>query len=227
VNAAPNRKPSRTRTPYWVSIFVATTVLLAVLAAGRVAERKRVEENYVASAHASAAKMAADFAHHLDQLAEDTHLLAEQFWQPGQTPDYPKAIRTRVLADGVRVLASAVHHCRGLIFSQNGRDFEVALDPTEDPALEPWLKEQGAPGLLRRRTLATRLLGPMHRAGRAAVLRAGPEPALRHGARRRGCPPPFRNLAAWPSERTRRFVLAGRRGNPVGRLRLVRHLPGA
>ena len=162
--ATPERKPSRTRTPYWVSIFVATTVLLAVLAAERLAEHKRVEENYVATAHAAAAKMAADFAHHLDQLAEDTHLLAEQFWQSRQNPDYPKAIRTRVLADGVRVLASAAHHCRGVIFSQNGLDFEVALAPTEDPALEPWLREQGRKAFAAPHA-STRLLGPMNAPG--------------------------------------------------------------
>jgi signal transduction histidine kinase len=164
VIATPDRPASRTRTPYWVSVFVATTVLLAVLAAGRVAEHRRVEENYVASAHASAAKMAADFAHHLDQLAEDAHLLAEQFWQPGQKSDYPQEIRTRVLADGVRVLASAVHHCRGVIFSQNGRDFEVALDPAEDPALVPWLKEQGRKAFSAPHA-STRLLGPMNAPG--------------------------------------------------------------
>jgi len=136
------------------------TVLLSVLTASRVDERKRVEENFVASAHASAAKMAADFTHHLDQLAEDTHLLAEQFWQPQQTPEYPRALRTRVLADGVRVLASVVHHFRGMVLSQNGRDFELALDDDEDPTLGPWLKEQGRQAFLAPHA-SPRLLGPM------------------------------------------------------------------
>ena len=139
---------------------MATTVILSVLAAGRVAEHQRVEENYVASARAAAAKMAADFDHHLDQLAEDTHLLAEQFWRTDKNPDYPRALRSRGLADGVRVLGSVVHHFRGVALSQNGRDFELALDDEEDPNLGPWLMEQG-----RRATLAPhaspRLIGPM------------------------------------------------------------------
>jgi signal transduction histidine kinase len=143
-----------------VSIFAAITVLLSVLAASRVAEHKRVEENYVAAARASAAKMAADFAHHLDQLAEDAHLLAEQFWQTRQDPAYPPGVRIKVLTDGVRALASAVHHCRGVVFSTNGQDIELALDPGEDPALVPWLKDQARKAFLAPHT-SPRLLGPM------------------------------------------------------------------
>jgi signal transduction histidine kinase len=160
VIATPDRKSSRTRTPYWVSVSVTITVLLSVLTASRVDERKRVEENFIASADAAAAKMTADFDHHLDQLAEDTRLLAEQFWQPKQIPAYPRALRTRVLADGVRVLASVVHHFRGVVLSQNGRDFELALDDEEDPTLGAWLKEQGRQAFLAPHA-SPRLLGPM------------------------------------------------------------------
>jgi signal transduction histidine kinase len=156
----PDHRASRTRTPYWVSVSITITVLLSVLTASRVAERKRVEDNFVASAHASADKMASDFGHHLDQLAEDTHLLAEQFWQPKHIPEYPHALQTRVLADGVRVLASVVHHFRGVVLSQNGRDFELALDEEEDPTLGPWLKEQGRKAFLAPHA-SPRLLGPM------------------------------------------------------------------
>ena len=158
------RKPSRTLTSYWVSIFVAATVLLAVVAAGEVAERKRVEEKYAVAARVSASKLAADFEHHLDQLAEDAHLLAELCWQTGQDSRYPRVLREKVLSDGVRALSSAVHHCRGVAFSEDGRNIELALDPSEDAALAPWLKEE-ARASFSASPISPRLQGPMRAPG--------------------------------------------------------------
>ena len=160
----PQRKPSRVLTPYWVSIFVAATVLLAVVAAGEVAERKRMEDNYEGAARMSATKVAADFEHHLDQLAEDAHLLAELLWQTGQDPRYPRALREKVLGAGVRALSSAVHHCRGVAFSPDGQTIDLALDPSEDKALAPWLQEEARKSFLASPTLP-RLLGPMRAPG--------------------------------------------------------------
>jgi signal transduction histidine kinase len=160
----PQRKPSRALTPYGISLFVAATVLLAVVATGEVAERKRVEEEYAVAARMAVTKMAADFEHHLDQLAEDAHLLAELLWQTGQDPQYPRALREKVLSDGVRVLSSAVHHCRGVAFSRDGKTFELALDPSEDPALAPWLQAQGREALSAS-SASPRLIGPMRAPG--------------------------------------------------------------
>ncbi|HEX7501274.1 MAG TPA: ATP-binding protein [Polyangia bacterium] len=164
VDDLPQSKPVRALTPYGVSIFVAATVLLAVVAAGEVAERKRLEEKHADAARMAVTKMAADFEHHLDQLAEDAHLLAELLWQTGQDPQYPRALREKVLGHGVRALASAVHHCRGVGFSQDGKTFDLALDPSEDAALVPWLQEQGRKALLTSSALP-QLLGPMRAPG--------------------------------------------------------------
>ena len=142
-NLPADGKRSRGLTPLWVSVFIATTVVLAIAAAGRIAERKRLEEKFSTTARLSVAKMAADFDRHLDQLSEDAALLAELLWQTGKEPKCPQAIRDKVLDDSVRVLSSAVHHCQGVAFSQNGKDFDLALAPSEDATLAPWLKEQG------------------------------------------------------------------------------------
>ena len=163
-DSKPDRKPSRTLAPYWVSFFVALTVLLSAIAAGLVTARKRQEENHAAAARLAVSKMAADFEHHLEQLAEDARLLAELLWQTGQNPQYPPAIRERVLGDGVRALSSAVHHCRGVAFAQSGENFDVALDPTEDPALAPWLKELGRK-LSPASRASPRLVGPLRAPG--------------------------------------------------------------
>jgi hypothetical protein len=160
----PDRKRTRGLSLYWVSFFVGITVLLSVLAAGRMAERKRMEEKYATTTHMIANKMAADFEHHLSQLAEDARLLAELHWQTGQDPQYPKTVRERVLRDGVRALSSAVHFCRGVGFSQDGKEFEVALDPSEDAALGPWLKEE-ARKIASQGRASPRLLGPMQAPG--------------------------------------------------------------
>ena len=136
-------KRSRGLTPIWVSVFIATTVVLAMAAAERIAERKRLEEKFSATARLSVAKMAADFDRHLDQLSEDAALLAELLWQTGKEPRCPQTIRDKVLDDSVRVLSSAVHHCQGVAFSQDGRNFDLALDPGEDAGLAPWLRDQG------------------------------------------------------------------------------------
>ena len=160
----PERKPTRILTPYWVSAFVAATVLLAVFAAGEVAERNRMEEKYAVATRVSATKLAADFEHHLDQLAEDVHLLAELHWQTGQDPDYPRALREKVLGDGVRALSSAVHHCRGVAFSGDGRNIDLALDPSEDAALAPWLQEEARASFLAS-PASPRLIGPVRAPG--------------------------------------------------------------
>jgi len=140
------------------------TVVLSVMAAGQVAERRRVEEAYAAAADTSVARMATDFEHHLQQLAEDARLIAELLWQTGQDSQYPRALRERVLSNGVRALSSAVHHCRGVGFSADGIRFDVALDPNEDPALGPWLAEQGSKAASADRG-AQGLLGPLRAPG--------------------------------------------------------------
>jgi signal transduction histidine kinase len=160
----PRRKPSRALTPYGVSIFAAATVILAVVAAEEVAEHKRLEEKCAVDARTAVTKMAVDFEHHLDQLAEDAHLLAELLWQTGQDPRYPQALREKVLGDGVRALSSAVHHCRGVAFSRDGKTFDLALDPSEDAALAPWLQEQGRKAISASSPSA-QLLGPMRAPG--------------------------------------------------------------
>jgi signal transduction histidine kinase len=153
-------KPTRTLTPYWVSLFVAITILLSLLAAGRVAEHQRLEAQHDGTARVAVQKMADDFEHHLDQLAEDAHLLAELLWQTGQDPRYPAVLREKVLRDGVHALSSAVHHCRGIAFSADGKSFDLAIDPDEDPALAPWLQEQARKAYQAGST-SPRLLGPL------------------------------------------------------------------
>jgi signal transduction histidine kinase len=160
----PLRRPDHALTPYGISTFVAATVLLAVFAAGEVAERKRAEEKHAVDARMAVTKMAGDFERHLDQLAEDAHLLAELVWQTGQDPRYPRALREKVLSGGVRALSSAVHHCRGVAFSRDGKTFELAVDPSEDVALVPWLQEQGRQALSAS-FASPQLLGPMRAPG--------------------------------------------------------------
>jgi signal transduction histidine kinase len=124
-------------------VFIAATILLAVIAAGQVADRARLQDQYHASAQAAVEKIATDFEHHLSQLAEDARLIADVLWQTGNDPDYPPTLRSKVLEDGVRALSGAAHHCRGIAFSEDGESFEVALDPREDRELAAWLGEQG------------------------------------------------------------------------------------
>ena len=137
---AKNRRPL---TPYLALIFVGSAVWLSVLAAGLLAERRRLEEKSDGEARAAVAKMAEDFDHHFDQLAEDTRLLAELIWQAERDPLYPRAAAGKVLSAGVRSLASAVHHCRGLSFSRDGKLFEIELAAGEDPTLGSWLESEG------------------------------------------------------------------------------------
>ena len=158
------RKSSRTLTPYWFWIFIAVTVFLAVFAAREVAEHRRLEEAYAIAARTLVTKLAADFEHHLDQLAEDVHLLAELQWQSRQDPRYPRVLREKVLNDGVRALSSAVHHCRGVAFLGDGQAIEWALDPSEDAALATWLQEQTRT-LLPASSASPRLLGPIRAPG--------------------------------------------------------------
>lgn len=145
--------------PYWISIFIAFTVLLSVIAADRVAERRRLAEKFSLDASAAVAKMAADFDHHLDQLAEDARLLAEMLWQSEKDASYPAAMRAKVLRDGVHALTSAVDYCRGVAFSHDGQAFQTVLDPDEDVAVTPWLQEQGRRAYHGERD-GHRLLGP-------------------------------------------------------------------
>jgi signal transduction histidine kinase len=142
-NLTPEGKRPRGQASIWAAVFIVTTVVLAIAAAERIAERKHLEERFSSTAQLSVAKMAADFDRHLDQLAGDAALLAELLWQTGKEPRCPPALRDKVLDDSVRVLSSAIHHCQGVAFSQNGTDFDLALEPSEDARLAPWLKEQG------------------------------------------------------------------------------------
>jgi signal transduction histidine kinase len=142
-----------------VSLLVATTVLLSVLAAGRVAERRRIEEQHAAAAAVAVQKLADDFEHQFRQLAEDARLLAELFWQTGEDPLYPAAVRAKVLRDGVRATLAAVDHFRGIAISKDGKHFDLALDPSESKALGPWLLEQ-APKLVSGAPSSVRLFGP-------------------------------------------------------------------
>lgn len=152
-------KPTRALKPYWVSIFVAFTVLLSVVAANRVADRRRLTEKYSSEANAAVTKLAVDFDHHLEQLAEDTRLIAQLVWQSENDANYPAALRTKVLRDGVHALTSAVDYCRGVAFSTDGKKFQTALDPDEDSALGPWLEEHGRDAYHGERN-GHRLLGP-------------------------------------------------------------------
>jgi signal transduction histidine kinase len=160
--AAPPSQAERARsfTPYWVSLLVAITVLLSVLAAGRVAEQRRLEEQYRAAAAVAVQKLADDFEHHFSQLAEDARLLAELFWQTGADPHYPAAVRDKVLRDGVRAMRAAVDYFKGLAISKDGKSFDLSLDPAEDAALAPWLLEQ-APRLVSGAPHSVRLFGPL------------------------------------------------------------------
>ena len=160
----PDAKRARAFTPYWVSFFIVSTVLLAVIAAGMVAGRRRQEERHAEGARLAVGQMAASFEHHLAKLAEQARLVAELPWQTGDDPQYPPALRERVLRDGVRALTSAVHHCRGVAFSEPGEKIEVALDPAEDPAMAAWLKEIG-PKLTSTYQATPRLVGPMRGPG--------------------------------------------------------------
>jgi signal transduction histidine kinase len=153
------RRPSRAFTPYWVSLFIAFTVLLSVVAADRIGERRRLTEKYSVQASSLVAKMATDFDRHLDQLAEDARLLAELLWQSQNDPRYPAAMRSKVLRDGVHALSSAVEYCRGVAFSRDGQLFETSLDPDEDPALAGWLEDHGRRAYHGERN-GHRLLGP-------------------------------------------------------------------
>lgn len=161
-SAAP--KNTRPLAPYGVSIFVAFTVLLSVIAADRVADRRRLAEKYAVEARAAVTKLATDFDNHLDQLAEDTRLLARLLWQSEKDANYPAAVRAKVLRDGVIALTSAVDYCRGVAFSTDGRTFQTALDPEEDLALAPWLEERGQVAYHGQRD-GHRLLGPYWTAG--------------------------------------------------------------
>jgi len=155
-------RPSKTKrplTPYLALIFVGSAVWLSVLAAGLLAERRRLEEKSDGEARAAVAKMAADFDRHFDQLAEDTRLLAELIWQAERDPLYPRAAAGKVLSAGVRALASAVHHCRGLSFSREGKSFEIELAPDENPILGAWLEAEGRKAFAKG-TRGTQLFGP-------------------------------------------------------------------
>jgi signal transduction histidine kinase len=156
-SAAP--KPARVLTPYGVSIFVAFTVILSVVAADRMADRRRLAEKYAVEASAVVGKIAADFDHHLDQLAEDTRLIAQLLWQSEKDANYPASVRAKVLRDGVHALTSAVDYCRGVTFSTDGKNFQTALDPDEDLAIAPWLEERGRVAYHGERD-GHRLLGP-------------------------------------------------------------------
>jgi signal transduction histidine kinase len=135
--------PARALAPFGVAVFIATTAILAAIASTQVAERKRLEEQYDEAARRSVTKMAAEFERHLGQLAEDARLLADLLWHTSEDPDYPAVLRNKVLLGGVRALSSAVHQCRGVAFTHDGEDFEVAIDPDEDPALADWLRQEG------------------------------------------------------------------------------------
>jgi signal transduction histidine kinase len=152
-------KPVRAPTPYWVALSIAFAVLLSLVAAERVAERKRLTEKYNAEAGVLVTKMAADFDRHLDQLAEDARLLAKLLWQSENDPRYPVPARDRVLRDGVHALTSAVDYCRGVAFSRDGKTFQTGLDPDEDATLAPWLEEHGRQAYHGDRD-GHRLLGP-------------------------------------------------------------------
>lgn len=152
-------KPARALKTYWVSVFVAFTVLLSVIAADRLADRRRLAEKYETNANAVVTKLAADFDHHLHQLAEDTRLLAQLGWQSEDDGDYPAAIRTQVLRAGVHALTSAVDYCRGVAFSTDGKEFQTELERNEDAALGPWLEERGREAYHGQRN-GHRLLGP-------------------------------------------------------------------
>jgi signal transduction histidine kinase len=160
----PAPKAARPLTPYWVSVFVAFTVILSVLTADRVADRRRLAEKYSVEASGAVSKLAADFDHHLDQLAEDTRLLAKLLWQSEKDANYPAAARAKVLRDGVHALTSAVDYCRGVAFSTDGKTFQTALDPDEDVALAPWLEEHGRVAYHGERD-GHRLLGPYWASG--------------------------------------------------------------
>jgi signal transduction histidine kinase len=150
--------------PFGVSVFILATVILAVIASSQISERKRLEDSDDAAARASAAKMSADFERHLGQLAEDARLLADLLWQTSEDPDYPAALRNKVLLGGVRALSSAVHQCRGVAFSQDGEDFEIAIDPNEDPALADWLRDEGRKAMSHSEHAAS-LRGPIRAPG--------------------------------------------------------------
>lgn len=135
-------KRVRTPTPLWVLVFVTITVALGIAAAYRVAERQQLEERFATRARLSVAKMAADFDRHLKQLTEDGALFAELLWRTSKSPNCPTAIHDRVLDKSIHVLSSAVLHCQGVAFSEDGKAFDYALDPGEDGSLAPWLKEQ-------------------------------------------------------------------------------------
>jgi signal transduction histidine kinase len=159
-----NRRPARALAPYWISIFITFTVLLSVIAADRVAERRRLADKFALDASAAVTKMAADFDHHLDQLTEDARLVAELLWQSEKDSSYPAAMRAKVLRDGVHALTSAVDYCRGVAFSSDGRVFQTGLDPDEDAALAPWLEEHGRRAYNGERD-GHRLLGPYQTPG--------------------------------------------------------------
>ena len=159
-----NRRPARALTPYWVSISIAFTVLLSVIAADRVGERSRLAEKYSIEASAAVTKLVADFDHQLDQLAEDARLLADLLWQSEKDANYPAAVRAKVLRDGVHALTSAVDYCRGVAFSSDGKTFQTALDPDEDSGLAPWLEQRGRDAYHGERN-GQRLLGPYQNTG--------------------------------------------------------------
>ena len=66
----PDAKRARAFTPYWVSLFIASTVLLAVIAAGMVAGRRRQEER-----HAEGARLAVGQTRAADILGIDPSTL--------------------------------------------------------------------------------------------------------------------------------------------------------
>lgn len=138
--------PQHTRTawlaPYGVSLVVAGAVILAVMASGRLAEHRRLEDRHAHIARGQVGRLASDFDSHVDQLGEDARLLAELAWQTEKDPHYPPEVRAKVLRDGVRALSSAVDYCRGVAFSPDGQGVEVALEPTESPALAAWLGDE-------------------------------------------------------------------------------------
>jgi signal transduction histidine kinase len=146
--------------PYGASLVVALGVLLSIVASGRIAERKRLEDRFAAVARAQVARLAADFDSHVDQLGEDARLLAELAWQTGEDPQYAPEVRKKVLRDGVRALSSAVEYCRGVAFSKDGHNSDVALDPTEDGSITAWLRDQAHQAHAQQQN-GPHLLGPL------------------------------------------------------------------
>ena len=146
--------------PYGVSLVVALGVLLSVVASGRIAERKRLEDKFTNVARGHVARLAADFDNRVDQLGEDARLLAELAWQTEQDPHYAPEVRKKVLRDGTRALSSAVEYCRGVAFSKDGSSSEVALDPAEDVGIAAWLRDQAQKAYAQEQD-GPHLLGPL------------------------------------------------------------------